>query len=34
KVCGRNSLKIEFPLLDAMNRPNNRYRKSFKAAEG
>ncbi|PKL42094.1 MAG: DNA polymerase III subunit alpha [Candidatus Riflebacteria bacterium HGW-Riflebacteria-1] len=34
KICGRNALKIEFPLLDAINRPNNRYRKSFKAAEG
>jgi len=34
KICGRNSLKIEFPMLDSMSRPNNRYRKNFKAAEG
>ncbi|MBU1105666.1 MAG: DNA polymerase III subunit alpha [Candidatus Riflebacteria bacterium] len=34
KLCGRNSLKIEFPLIEVVNQRNNRYRKGFKTAEG
>ncbi len=34
KVCGRNTIKIEFPQLEMLTRKNFRPRKNFRAAEG
>jgi len=34
KICGRNSIKIEFPLIEVASRNNYRQKKSFRAAEG
>jgi hypothetical protein len=34
KICGRSSIKIEFPLIEVANRNNFRQKKSFRAAEG
>ncbi|KAF1083492.1 MAG: DNA polymerase III alpha subunit [Candidatus Rifleibacterium amylolyticum] len=34
KICGRNSIKIEFPLIEVASRNNYRHKKSFRAAEG
>ncbi|PKL47115.1 MAG: DNA polymerase III subunit alpha [Candidatus Riflebacteria bacterium HGW-Riflebacteria-2] len=34
KICGRNSIKIEFPLIEVASRNNYRHKKNFRAAEG